>query len=222
MIILFYLLDKILLSTFLSSLIVITTILVTSLQIDPVVAKTTDSWYDLEKKKNWEVAGPFKFGIKILSNWAWEKVYYEPETMINWHQNNAIQMFPNTLENQSAVFAMIALDGFFAMNNAALNTYVNYKKQTPDWGLLTTESVEPGVVKLLSENDIIISDQPGKKLEYQTALNYKIAMYLTIFNGEPYIAIYQAKAPLYDQYIKEFETILESITWINDEEEEDL
>jgi hypothetical protein len=193
-----------------------------SLQINPVLAKTTDSWYDLEKKKNWEVTGPFKFGIKIPSNWAWEESYYEPENMINWHQSNAFGMYPNNLENQSAVYAMIALDEFFTMNNAALNTYTNYKKQTPDWFSLSSENVGPGVVKLLSETDMVISDQPGKKLEYQTALNYKTAMYLTLFNGEPYIAIYQAKGPLYDQYINEFETILQSITWIEDEEEEDV
>ena len=130
-------------------------------------------------------------------------------------------MYPNNLENQTTVFGIIALYKFFKMNNAALNTYVNYKKQTPDWLLLGTENRDPNVIKLLSENDIIISDQPAKKLEYQTILNYKIAMYLTMFNGEPYIAIYQAKGPLYDQYIKEFETILESITWIDDEEEEE-
>jgi hypothetical protein len=198
------------------------TLLTISLQIDPVLAKTMDSWYDLEKKKNWEITGPFEFGIKIPSNWAWEKVYYEPENRINWHQSNAFSLYPNTLENQTAVYAMIGSDKFFTMNNAALNTYVNYKKQTPDWLFLGTENRDTNMIKLLSESDITISDQSGKKLEYQTVLDYKVAMYLTMFNGKPYAAFYQAKAPLYDEYITEFETILESITWIDDEEDEEL
>jgi hypothetical protein len=199
---------------------IITTILTISLETDPIQAKSTDSWYDLEKKKNWEVAGPFDFGIKIPSNWAWQKVYYEPDKV--WHQNNAIEMYPNDMPNQTVVYAMIATDGHYQMKNSALNTYVNYKKDTPDWFFLgNPDTRDNNIIKLLSETDITISDQPAKKLEYQTILNFKLAMYLTMYNGEPYIGIFQAKSAYYDQYITEFEKILQSLTFVDDEEEEE-
>ncbi|HET9806306.1 MAG TPA: hypothetical protein VFP49_05320 [Nitrososphaeraceae archaeon] len=139
---------------------IITTILTISLQIDPIQAKSTDSWYDLEKKKNWEVAGPFDFGIKIPSNWAWQKVYYEPYKV--WHQNNAIEMYPNNMPNQTVVYAMIATDGHYQMKNSALNTYVNYKKDIPDWFFLgNPDTRDNNIIKLLSETDITISvNQP--------------------------------------------------------------
>ena len=189
-----------------------------SLQIDPIQAKSTDSWYNLEKKKNWEVAGPFDFGIKIPSNWAWQKVYYAPDGI--WNRNNAIEMYPNSIPNQTAVFAMIATDSYYQMKNVALETYTNYKKETPDWFTIDI-STNPNR-KLLSETDITISDQPAKKLEYHLGiLDMKLAMYPTLYNGEPYIGLFQAKSVLYDQYIKEFEIILQSLTFVDDEEEEE-
>ncbi|HET9806307.1 MAG TPA: hypothetical protein VFP49_05325 [Nitrososphaeraceae archaeon] len=42
-----------------------------------------------------------------------------------------------------------------------------------------------------------------------------------MYNGEPYIGIFQAKQAYYDQYITEFEKILQSLTFVDDEEEEE-
>ena len=117
--------------------IIITTILTISLQIEPIQAKSTDSWYDLEKKKNWEQVG-FDFGIKILDNWAWQKSFYEDSNIMNLHMNSGFELYPNNFENKSVVYGMIAKDGYYTLKNSALNTYSNYKKNTPDWGKFNT------------------------------------------------------------------------------------
>jgi hypothetical protein len=181
--------------------------------IQHIEAKTIDSFYELDKEVG-RVSIANDFSIKILDNWAWLLGYYEPENLLGWHMNNGVGMHPNNFDNTSTILGFISKDGHFPIKNTSLKEYVKYKQQTPNLGELENST------NLVSISDLVISDEPAKKLEYDDKLReFKGVLYLTMFKGEPYLFLYEAYYPYYEQYISQFEEMVQSIIWLDTDKE---
>jgi len=152
------------------------------------------------------------FSIKPLDNWAYENVYWAPENFFGYNPSNAVELFPNKFDNFSMVNVVIAQDGHYTMKNAGLNHYVKYKMNDPKLVYLENSTL------LSKENTTILNGTEAVKLTYvnNTASidnQHKSVLYLFNHNKESYFAFFWSKINLFDEYLPEFQQILESIKW---------
>jgi hypothetical protein len=149
------------------------------------------------------------FSIIPLDNWAYANAAYGSSNFFIGGSNDAVEMFPNEVSNQSQVYGMVAHDGYYTYKNTKLEHYVNYKKNDPNLKGISES-------KLISQQNFDINGTNNTtKLTYDNPdTQHKYVIYLTGHDKEKYVGYYSAKYDLFDKYLPQFEQMLQTIRWI--------